>query len=71
MIGKRYIFYMRHHSDSLSKYSEADIKGMLCFFVHIRVVFANQDPYLQTFVDMNLEVNLNIAYIYLWGGTCQ
>jgi hypothetical protein len=30
-----------------------------------------QDPYLLKFVDMNVDVSPNVAYIYLWGGTHQ
>jgi hypothetical protein len=41
-IGKQDAHFVRHHSDSQYKYSEADIKGMLGFLVdNIYVVFAD------------------------------
>ena len=33
--------------------------------------YSIQDPYLLKLVDMNVNVNPNFAYIYLWGGTHQ
>ena len=43
VIGKQDTYFVRHHSDSPYKYSEADIKGMLGFLVdNIYVVFGNQ-----------------------------
>ena len=43
MIGKQDTYFVRHHSDSPYKYSEADIKGMLGFLVdNIYVVFGDQ-----------------------------
>jgi hypothetical protein len=43
VIGKQAIYFVRHHSDSPYKYSEADIKGMRGFLVHnIYVVFGEQ-----------------------------
>jgi hypothetical protein len=35
VIGKQDTYFVRLHSDSLYKYSEADIKGMLGFLVDI------------------------------------
>jgi hypothetical protein len=44
VIGKQDTYFVRRHSDSPYKYSEADIKGMLGFLVdNIYVVFCNQD----------------------------
>jgi hypothetical protein len=38
-----YTYFVRHHSDSPYKYSEADIKSMLSFLVdNIYVVFGDQ-----------------------------
>ena len=43
VIGKQDTYFVRHHSDSPYKYSEADIKGMLGFFVdNIYAVFGDQ-----------------------------
>jgi hypothetical protein len=43
VIGKQDTYFVRHHSDSPHKYSEADIKSMLGFLVNnIFVVFGNQ-----------------------------
>ena len=43
LIGKQDTYFVRHHSDSPYKYSEADIKGMLGFLVdNIYVVFGDQ-----------------------------
>jgi hypothetical protein len=43
VIGKRDTYFVRHHSDSPYKYSDADIKGMLGFLVdNIYVVFGDQ-----------------------------
>jgi hypothetical protein len=43
VIGKQNTYFMRHHSDSPYKYSEADIKKMLGFLVdNIYVVFGDQ-----------------------------
>jgi hypothetical protein len=43
VIGKQDTYFVRHHSDSSYKYSEADIKGMLGFLVdNIYVVFGDQ-----------------------------
>jgi hypothetical protein len=43
VIGKQDIYFMRHHSDSPYKYSEADIKGMHGFLVdNIYVIFGDQ-----------------------------
>ena len=43
MIGKHDTYFVRHHSDSPYKYSEADITGMLEFLVdNIYVVFGDQ-----------------------------
>jgi hypothetical protein len=40
VIGKQDTYFVRHHSDSPYKYSEADIKSMLGFLVdNIYVVF--------------------------------
>jgi hypothetical protein len=42
-IGKQETYFMRHHSDSQYKYSEADIKGMFGLLVeNIYVVFGDQ-----------------------------
>ena len=42
-MGKEGTCFVRHQSDSLYKYSEADIKGMLDFLVdNIYVVFGDQ-----------------------------
>jgi hypothetical protein len=43
VIGKQDTYFVRNHSDSPHKYSEADIKSMLDFLVHnIYVVFGDQ-----------------------------
>jgi hypothetical protein len=43
VIGKQDTYFVRHHSDSPYKYSEADIKSMLSFLVdNIYVVFGDQ-----------------------------
>ena len=43
VIGKQDTYFVRHHSYSPYKYSEADIKGMLGFLIdNIYVVFGNQ-----------------------------
>ena len=43
VIGKQDTYFVRHHSDSPYKYSEADIKSMLGFLVdNIYVVFGDQ-----------------------------
>jgi hypothetical protein len=43
VIGKQDTYFVRHHSDSPYKYSEADIKSMLDFLVdNIYVVFGDQ-----------------------------
>jgi hypothetical protein len=43
VIGKQNTYFVRHHSDSPYKYSEADIKGMLGFLVdNIYVVIGDQ-----------------------------
>jgi hypothetical protein len=43
VIGKQDKYFVRYHSDSPYKYSEADIKGMLGFVVNnISVVFGDQ-----------------------------
>jgi hypothetical protein len=43
VIGKHDIHFVRHHSDSPYKYSEADIKSMLGFLVdNIYAVFGDQ-----------------------------
>jgi hypothetical protein len=43
VIGKQDTYFVRHHSDSPCKYSEADIKGMLGFLVdNIYAVFGDQ-----------------------------
>jgi hypothetical protein len=43
VIGKQDTYFVRHHPDSLYKYSEADVKGMLGFLVdNIYIVFGDQ-----------------------------
>jgi hypothetical protein len=43
VIGKQDTYFVRHHSDSPYKYTEADIKGMLGFLLdNIYVVFEDQ-----------------------------
>jgi hypothetical protein len=43
VIGNQDTYFVRQHSDSPHKYSEADIKGMLGFLVdNIYVVFGDQ-----------------------------
>jgi hypothetical protein len=43
VIGKQDAYFVRHHSDSPYKYSEANIKGMLGFLLDIiYVVFGDQ-----------------------------
>jgi hypothetical protein len=43
VIGKQDTYFVRHHSDSPYKYSEADIKDMLGLLVdNIYVVFGDQ-----------------------------
>jgi hypothetical protein len=43
VIGKHYKYFVRQHSDSPYRYSEADIKGMLGFLAdNICVVFGDQ-----------------------------
>ena len=43
VIGKQDTYFVRHHSGSPYKYSEADIKGMLGFLIdNIYVVFGDQ-----------------------------
>jgi hypothetical protein len=43
VIGKQDTYFVRHHSDSPYKYSEADIKSMLGFLIdNIYVVFGDQ-----------------------------
>jgi hypothetical protein len=43
VIGNQDTYFVRHHSDSPYKYSEANIKGILGFLVdNIYVVFGDQ-----------------------------
>jgi hypothetical protein len=37
VIGQQNTYFVRHHSDSPYKYSEADIKGMLGFLVEYKI----------------------------------
>jgi hypothetical protein len=43
VIGKQDAYFVKHHSDSLYKYSESDIKGRLGFLIdNIYLVFGDQ-----------------------------
>jgi hypothetical protein len=56
VIGKQDTYFVKHHSDSPYKYSEADIKRMLGFLVdHIYVVFGDQ--VFQQSVDIAMGTN--------------
>ena len=56
MIGKQDTYFVRHHSDSPYKYSEADIKSMLGFLVdNSYVVF--EDQVFQQSVDIPMGSN--------------
>jgi hypothetical protein len=58
--GNEDTYFMKHHSDSAYKYSEADIKGMLGFPVqNIYVVFGDQ--VFQQSVD--IPVGTNCAHL--------
>jgi hypothetical protein len=56
VIGKQDTYFVKHHSDSPYKYSEADIKGMLDFLVdYIYVDF--EDQVFQQCVDILMGTN--------------
>jgi hypothetical protein len=56
VIGKQDTYFVRHHSDSPYKYSEANIKSMLGFLVdNIYVVFGDQ--VFQQFVGIPMGTN--------------
>jgi hypothetical protein len=54
--GKQDTYFVRHHSDSPHRYSEADINGMLGFLEdNVYVVFGDQ--VFQQFVDIPMDNN--------------
>jgi hypothetical protein len=67
VIGKQDSYFVRHHSDSPYKYSEADIKGMLSFLVdNIYVVFGDQVFQQSVGIPMGTNCALLLADLFLY-----
>jgi hypothetical protein len=61
VIVKQDTYFVRYHSDSPHKYSEADIKGMLSFLVdNIYVIFEKQ--VFEQSVGIPMETNCDPLY---------
>ena len=67
MNEKQDTYFVRHHSDSPYKYSEADIKIMLCFLVdNIYVVFGYQVFQQSVGIPMGTNCALLLADLFLY-----
>jgi hypothetical protein len=55
----------------MKTFSAGMLFGSVHLFLVIRKQQTQQDPYLLMFVDMNVDVNPKVPYIYLWDGTHQ
>jgi hypothetical protein len=67
VIGRQDTYFARHHSDSLYKYSEADIKGMLVFLLeNIYAVFGNQVYQKSVGIPMGTKCAHLLAYLFLY-----
>jgi hypothetical protein len=76
VIGKQDTYFLRHHSDSPHKYSEADIKDMLGFLVdNICVVFEDQIFQHSVGIPMGTNcaplVEVSFSYIDMKSGICS
>jgi hypothetical protein len=80
VIGKQDTYFVRHHSDSPYKYSEADTKSMLGFLVdNIYVVYGDQAPWpytenilnskfqIQLTIEINFHTQIKFSeFVYIW-----
>jgi hypothetical protein len=67
VIGKQDTYFVRHHSDSPHRYSEADIKDMLGFLVdNIYVVFGDQVFQQSVGIPMGINCAPLLADLFLY-----
>jgi hypothetical protein len=67
VIGEQDTYFVRHHSDSPYKYSEADIKSMLGFLVENMYVLLGDQVFQQP-VGIPMDTNCAplLAYLFLY-----
>jgi hypothetical protein len=67
VIGKQDTYFVRHHSDSPYKYSEADIKCMLCFLVDIIYLVFGYQVFQQSInIPMSTSFTPLLAALFLY-----
>jgi hypothetical protein len=67
VIGKQDTYFVRHHSDSPYKYSEADIKSMLGILVYNIYVVVGDHVFQQSFgIPMGTNCTPLLTYLFLY-----